>query len=155
MFQRPTVCFGKILLAIAASVGLLSASGCSDNQSAEREQSNLKPLAVFYGRYVGQHRGQTPPNEQEFRKFLEAMGKEHLLSMQVNSIDEVFVSSRDKKPYVVLYGLVSKTGNELPSATVVAYEQEGKGGKRFIARLLGAIEEVDEAKFKQIVPNAK
>jgi hypothetical protein len=155
MLRKPLGDHGWLGLAIVSVVCWFGVGGCSQDQSAEREQSNLKPLAVFYGRYVGQHRGRTPANEQEFRKFIDSMGKEHLASMQVNSIDELFISSRDKKPYVVLYGLVSQTGNELPSATVVAYEQEGKGGKRFIARLLGAVEEMDEAKFKQAVPNAK
>ena len=110
---------------------------------------------MFYGQYLGQHRGQPPANEQEFRKYIEALGKERLASMQVKTVDELFLSSRDGKPYVILYGAVSKTGAELPFTTVVAYEQEGKGGKRFIARMSGAVEEVDEANFKQLVPNAK
>jgi hypothetical protein len=155
MFQEPFADRGSIVLAVAVLVGSLAAGGCSENQSAEREQSNLKPLAVFYGRYLGQHRGQTPANEQEFRNYIEATGKSQLTSMQVASVDELFVSSRDKKPYVVVYGLTSQGGAELPAATVIAYEQEGKSGKRFIARLLGAIEEVDETQFKQLVPNAK
>jgi hypothetical protein len=155
MLYKPSDALGWLGLAIVSAVCWLGVGGCSQNQSAEREQSNLKPLSVFYGRYVGQHRGHTPANEQEFKKFIEAMSKDQLASMQVSNIDDIFISSRDKKPYVVLYGLVSKTANELPSATVVAYEQEGKDGKRFIARLLGAIEEVDEEQFKQIMPGAK
>jgi hypothetical protein len=131
------------------------ASGCSENQSAEREQSNLKPLSVFYGQYLGMHRGQPPASEQEFKQFLQTISKDRLASMQVKSIDELLISSRDGKPYVILYAPPSKTGKELPSTTVVAYEQEGKGGKRFIARMLGAIEELDEAKFKEAVPQAK
>ena len=134
---------------------LCLATGCSENQSAEREQSNLKPLAVFYGQYLGQHRGQPPGGEQEFKNFLQTLGKDRLASMQVKSVDELFVSPRDGKPYVILYGPVANTGAGLPSMTVIAYEQGGKGGKRFIARSTAAVEEVDETKFKELVPNAK
>ena len=38
---------------------------------------------------------------------------------------------------------------------VIAYEQEGVGGKRFIASSLGAVDEVDEATLAQLVPGAK
>jgi hypothetical protein len=146
---------GWLRMAWLCAACLCCAGGCSENQSAEREQSNLKPLAVFYGQYLGQHRSQLPPNEQEFKKFLNSLAKDRLTSMQVKSVDEMFVSPRDGKPYVVLYGTASKTSAGLPFTTVVAYEQEGKGGKRFIARMSGAVEEVDEANFKQLVPNAK
>jgi hypothetical protein len=155
MLNRRLFDLGWLSAALLFVFSLCLAGGCSENQSAEREQSNLKPLAVFYGQYLGQHRGQPPANEQDFKKFLEAMGKDRLASMQVKSVDELFVSPRDGKPYVILYGSVSKSGAELPSTTVIAYEQAGKGGKRFIARILGAVEEIDEAKFKELVPQAK
>jgi hypothetical protein len=154
MFQKRPFDLGFMFFVFFA-LGFLSLGGCSENQSAEREQSNLKPLSVFYGQYVGQHRGQLPPNEQEFKKYLQTIKKERLASMQVKSVDELLVSSRDGKPYVIIYAPPLKSGAEPPSTTVVAYEQEGKGGTRFIARLLGAIEEVDEAKFKEIVTQAK
>jgi hypothetical protein len=38
---------------------------------------------------------------------------------------------------------------------VIAYEQEGIDGKRFIATSVGAIEEVDAARFRELVPDAK
>jgi len=37
---------------------------------------------------------------------------------------------------------------------VVAYEQEGVNGKRFVASKMGAVEEVDEARFRKMVPSA-
>ncbi len=128
MLYKRRIEFGWPGLALLAAACLFGVGGCSENQSAEREQSNLKPLAVFYGQYLGQHRGQPPADEQDFKKFLYAMGKERLEAMQVKNVDELFVSPRDRKPYVVLYGPVPKTGAELPSTTVIAYEQVGKGG---------------------------
>jgi hypothetical protein len=42
----------------------------------------------------------------------------------------------------------------LPNA-VVFYEKAGKNGKRYVAYPMGKVEEVDEAKFKELVPEAK
>ena len=54
---------------------------------------------------------------------------------------------------MVLYG--APDGPPGPGgAPVIAYEQEGVGGKRFVASSLAAIEEVDEARFRELVPNA-
>lgn len=38
---------------------------------------------------------------------------------------------------------------------VAAYESTGVGGKRFVASALGAVEEVDEQKFRELVPTAR
>jgi len=63
----------------------------------------------------------------------------------------MFVSSRYKKPYMVIYG---PTSGEGPAGQpVIAYEQEGMNGKRFVASKMGAVEEVDEARFRKMVPS--
>jgi len=67
--------------------------------------------------------------------------------------DSLFISPRDGKPYVVLYGR-SKGPPGPGGAPVVAYEQEGRGGRRFVASSMGAIEEVDDAAFRRMVPAA-
>lgn len=130
--------------------------GCSSHQAnLEQEQSNLKPLATLYGRFIGQHRGQPPASEAQFKEFINSGGKDLLSTFQVSSVDELFVSSRDGKPYVVLYGAAAAKGPPGPAGSpVVAYEQEGVGGKRFVASSMGAVEEVDEARFKELVPAA-
>ena len=49
----------------------------------------------------------------------------------------------------------SAAGSSLGGQPVVAYETTGVGGKRLVANTLGAIDEVDEATFRTLVPNAK
>lgn len=128
--------------------------GASQRQSQPREESRLKPLAVFYGQFTGQHRGMAPASEAEFKEFLRTIPPEQLASFQVKDIDTLFVSERDGKPYVILYGNVSANRPAGPAgAPVIAYEQQGVGGKRFVASSIGAVEEVDEARFKQWVPD--
>jgi hypothetical protein len=146
----------------AAICGLLAAScltwlGCgSETKSKDREESTLKPLMVVLGQYVGQHRGQLPANEAELKDYLSKLKKEQLAAFGIQDYNSLLVSSRDHKPYVILYGSESKGNPPGPGGQpVIAYEQEGAGGKRFVASSLGAVQEVDEAEFKRLVPGAK
>jgi hypothetical protein len=136
-------------------IASLLAVGCGSNENkVEQETSNLKPLMVLYGRYVGQHRGQPPPNEAAFKEFIKSADTSALPSGGGKNIDSLFISTRDQKPYQIIYGAAN--GPPGPGGQpVVAYEQEGVGGRRYVASVLGAIEEVDEARFRQSsrVPN--
>jgi hypothetical protein len=134
---------------------LLCISGCnSGNATVEQETSNLKPLAVFYGQYVGQHRGQAPPSEQAFKEFVKSKAASPAATFSIKDVEGLFISSRDKKPYVIRYG--GTTGPPgAAGAPVVAYEQEGVKGKRYVATAVGAVQEVDDAQFHTLVPDAK
>jgi hypothetical protein len=138
-------------------VGLacLAAVGCggSKMKAASREQSNLKALSILYCQFLRQHRGRPPANEAEFKQFVRSLFSAGPTSSGGKNPDDVFVSSRDGKPYVVLYGRVQ--GPPGPGGTpVVAYEQEGAGGMRLVAGSMGAVEDVDQARFRELVPSA-
>jgi hypothetical protein len=127
--------------------------GCSGNQAAvERETSNLKPLSVLYGKYLSQHRGQAPADEAALKSFAKKLDPKELEALGVKDIDSLFISARDKKPYTIVYGnnATSAPGEDV----VIAYEQEGLSGKRYVATRLGRIEEVDEARFREMVPTS-
>jgi hypothetical protein len=140
------LCLGALVLC-----ALLSGCGAGHRESEERQRSNLKPLAVFYGRFIGQHRGQPPASEKEFKDFIRSLGTKQLVGFDVSDVESLFISSRDQQPYVVLYGRSAPAGK----ARIVAYEREGAGGTRFVANDLGDVQEVDEAQFKEMVPGAK
>lgn len=108
---------------------------------------------VLYGRYVGQHQGKPPGNEAEFRKYVEAQGATDLANLGVTDPAKLWISSRDGQPYVILYGPVA--GPPGPAGMpVVAYESKGSGGKRYVASSLGAVDEVSDARFHELVPTA-
>jgi hypothetical protein len=135
---------------------VLTCLGCGPVGEPNRaqEESGLKPLGIFYGRFVPQHQGQPPKDEAEFKAYLkEPRNLEELKKVfNVPDVDAMFVSNRDKKPYIVIYG---PTSGEGPAGQpVIAYEQEGMNGKRFVASKMGAVEEVDEARFRKMVPSA-
>jgi len=136
-------------------VGAVSGCGGAQRKAREISESNLKPLAILYGQYISRNRGRPPPNEAEFRAFIKSLPPERLAALTANrDADSLFISPRDQKPYVVVYG--GAKGPPGPGgAPVVAYEQEGSRGKRFVASSMGAIDEVDEATFRQMVPSAK
>ena len=112
-------------------------------------EKNLKALAVFYGQFTGQHRGQAPANEAEFKKYVQSLPAAQIqaFGLDPNSIDKVFVSPRDNEPYGVVYRSKSSTPGQ--AATMVIWEQKGSGGKHYVADALGKVEEIDEATFQQ------
>ena len=139
---------GAILLALCTFP-----LGCgTDSGGEEQERSNLKPLAILYGQYTGKHQGRPPAGEAEFKEYVRSQST-MLESFQVTDPESLFISSRDGKPYVIKYGAAD--GPPGPGGyPVIAYEQEGVGGKRFVASSVGAVDEVDEATFKELVPDA-
>ncbi len=147
----------RIVLTGTGLFGLcLLVAGCGSQQvNREEEQSNLKPLATLYGQYIGQHRGQPPATEAAFKEFVKSQGKPLLDSFGKTNVDELFISNRDGKPYVIRCGAAAAQGPPGPAGQpVVIYEQEGVDGKRFVASSMGAVEQVDEARFKELVPGA-
>lgn len=130
---------------------LLVLAGCTrQTANYQRQHSGLKPLAIFYGQFVGQHRGRPPADEAEFRSFLSSLPAERLKSFGVAEVGGIFTSSRDGKPYVVVYGPATPAAAGSPDR-VIAYEETGLGGKRYVAFSTGKVDEVDEARFGQLV----
>ena len=79
------------------------------------------------------------------------MAPSQLTALQRTDVESLFVSPRDGQPYVVRYGL--KFGGPSPGGSpVVAYEQTGVGGYRYVAFAVGGAEQVDEKRFRELVP---
>ena len=140
---------------LAVALVLVTTVGCnSTNPEAAAEQaSTLKPLAVIYGKYQGEHQGRPPANEAEFKAYVQSSAKPILEANGIQSVEALFISSRDQQPFVILYGPL--TGPPGPAGQpVFAYEKVGVDGKRYVATSLGAVHELDEAEFRKVVPAA-
>ncbi len=144
------------LLVLSAVVVLFACGlwGCQrgGTASAPLQESNIKPLAMFYGQFIAQNQGRPPADEAEFKRFIQSRGPAALQQFGVSDVESLFISTRDNLPYKVAYGGAQGPPN-LVGQPVVVYEQQGVGGKRYVANTLGAVEEVDEARFKELVPN--
>jgi hypothetical protein len=138
-------------LALAGAV-LVAGVGCSGTEGELTPgEKNLQTLSVMWGRYIQRNRGQSPPNEAEFKKFVKGMSKEELSGMGVdpNDIDKLFTSPRDNQPYGFAYRTPASTPGADGTMPMVIWEQTGVNGKRMVANSLGKIEEIDEAEFSK------
>lgn len=142
-------------LAIAAiCLGMQACTPAPVPQS--QSEKNLQALAVFFGRFISQNKGVSPPNEEAFKKFIRGLRPADYENFGVdpNNLDALFTSPRDNQPYGIAWGVrAAMPGPD--GAGMVIWEQTGVNGKRYVADSLGKIEEVDEATWNQRLPKSK
>jgi hypothetical protein len=131
--------------AVGLALAVGATSGCGSATSASGGMSRMKGLSMLFTK-VSSDIGREPANEQEFKQGIVNSGIP-LERLSVTSVDELFISDRDGQPLIVVYGVRPK------GSDVIIYEQTGVDGKRQIAHRIGTIEEIDEAKFKELVPS--
>src|SRR5262245_11614664 len=91
--------FALVVLFVFTGVSL---SGCySHTVQSVPGHDNLQALAVFYGRYLGHHRGKPPANIDEFKSWLKKQEKSQFekFAIDPNNLDAVFTSPRDNQPF--------------------------------------------------------
>jgi hypothetical protein len=119
-------------------------AGCTtEGPSPASGTDRVRLLTMVYNK-VSRDLGRPPKDEQEFKEKVQSaeLSPE---SLKVDSIDELFVSERDGQPLGIVYGTAPK------GSDVVVYEQTGVDGKRLVGHRIGMVEEVDEAKFQELV----
>ncbi len=128
---------------------VLGCGGCASKPSpaGPADTAQFKSLVVLYSALA--KRGQPPASEAEFKAAIKNQLQPVVAALKVDDPDKLFISDRDGKPVVVVYS-PRPTGM---SGDVVAYEQAGVDGKRLVGYSLGMIEEVDEARFHELVPD--
>lgn len=115
---------------------------------------NIRALNVFYGRYIGDHRGKPPANLEEFKAWIKKQdpGQFEAFGVDPNNLDALFTSPRDKQPFGFVFSASAMNPGPEGKGSVVIYEQTGAGGMRMVVYSIGRVEEVDEATFKRLVP---
>ncbi len=124
-------------------------TGCgSSNKPIENteppEKTNLTRLFNLYKYYVEKN-SKGPPDEQALRDFaakLTAQEREDQLIGE--DLTAIFVSPRDKQPYVVVY---NKTVDMTGEPVAIAWESSAVAGMRYVALSLGYVEEYDDETF--------
>jgi hypothetical protein len=116
--------------------------GCGGSEQVE-EESNLRSLAAYYSQYQAHHRGNLPASEKDFKDFIRAdLGASE--PQAAASVDDLFISNRDGKPFVIKYR--GDKSWSLPG--LVAYEQEGHDGTRHVATSVGGYAAMSEEEFR-------
>jgi len=132
----------RLTIVLLSGAALCCASCSSNAPREEPAKSHLYQLVTQYNQYVAAHEAKAPPSEKALKQFL--------ASTKVTDYESLFVSLRDKQPYVVKYAISLKTppakgglgrGEDMPKI-IVAYEKEGAAGKRWVAYSDGTTEEV-------------
>lgn len=116
--------------------------------------SNIRRVANLYTAFQIRNSGRGPKDESEFKSFIERdMSKRKLEMMGINpsDIEGLFQSERDGKPFVIRYGV----SGGLTTTEPVVFEQEGREGKRKVAFTNGPVEEVDNARYEQLLKGGK
>lgn len=133
-----------------APLALLTLIGCGSagGEAANKDINHVRAVTTLYFR-AASVLGKRPETEQEFKQAI-AGGKMDLSVLGVDSVDELFVSDRDGQPIVVVYGSALKS----VAPGVVAYEQTGKDGMRLVGFNNGQVEEADQTRFAQLVPDS-
>jgi hypothetical protein len=130
----------------------LSGSGCGSDALSSPTAKNLRHLANLYLSYAdSKGHGQGPRREEDFKAYVHRLPEFLLRNSGVDpkSVDALFVSERDQQPVVVVYGVGVK-GITPTMAPLVAYEQSGKRGKRLVVYANTKVEEVDDARLRQL-----
>jgi hypothetical protein len=126
------------------SVLMALSPGCARRveNSQNLEKSHVRSLTILHGLAVAKL-GHLPSNEKEFKQAIATISLKPE-QMKVGSFDKLFVSERDGKPLVLVYGAQNQ------NLDVVVYEQNGVNGKRLVGHRIGMVEELDEIQFKTL-----
>ena len=122
-------------------VGAVS-GGCASKAQEEQAQPNLRSLAAYYREYRSQNRGNVPANEKEFKKYITTKSG-NTLSERGITVDELFISTRDGKPFVVKY----RDTRSWPLPDAIAYERDGRDGVRHVASSVGSYDLLSDDEF--------
>jgi hypothetical protein len=128
----------------ALSVLLVWDTSCTRQAASSQnlDKSHVRSLTTLHGLATSKLR-HPPSDEKEFKQALARLAVKPE-QMKVDSFDELFVSERDGKPLVVVYGAPNQNSD------VLVYEQTGVNGKRLVGHRIGVVEEVDEAEYKKL-----
>jgi len=134
----------SLVVALASTV----AAGCGGAAPPDKQETaHLRSIVSLYN-FASSQNGRPPANEQQFKEFVAKNGSAVMERFNIRNPDDLFISERDGQPFVIVYEPRPKG----LSRDVIAYEQTGVDGKREVGMSLGMIQEVDEGRFRELVP---
>ncbi len=132
-------------------VGCGEARPSADDMLAKSNQENMQRLITIYVRYQLNNGGKGPPSEAEIRKYIAESSPKRLerIGVDINAIDDLFISERDSKPFKIRYGV---RGNSRGSNEPIIFEAEGVEGKRRVGfTSLKILETEDEQEYLKLL----
>jgi hypothetical protein len=123
-------------------------SGCGSGRAPPEPEAKVRLTKVLrlYQVYADKNK-KGPPNEQALREFGQKLSpKERDEYLIGDDLDNIFTSPRDNQKYVIQYNIRLEAAGP---TRAVAWEANGKDGKRYVALSMGYVEEYDEETFRQ------
>jgi hypothetical protein len=118
-----------------------------------QEQTNLSWLGSMYAMYIGANQGQPPQTIDDLRKFvIQRTSAAELSRLKVSDVNQLFISPRDGKPFVMVSykKLPTREGGQQPP--VVLYEADGQNGERAVAFPGGNTQVVNASELSSLLP---
>jgi hypothetical protein len=116
-------------------------TGTSDPDAKTR----MEKLFELYKAYSIENR-KGPPNEQALKDYYAKLSAEQKARFGEN-VDTLFQNPRDGAPYHVRYGVKVDPAVSVP----VIWEENGQGGKRYVALSMGYVVLRGEEDFKELM----
>lgn len=123
------------------AVSSLGCSGSSPVNNQQKQEDKIHALLTLYFN-AGKALGHSPKDEAEFKKYVQENGGPFLERLKIQSVDELFTSSRDGKPFVIVFGK--------RQSGVVLYEAEGGNGSRLVGYDIGQVKELNAEQFTEL-----
>lgn len=135
------------VLSVAALVGMLGCGGASADRPPGEGEKNILGLAAAV-RNAGAKRGRPPADVAEIKAWVKKASAKELQGAGIEDKEAIFVSPRDKEPYVYV-----KPADML--SPVYVHEKTGVNGKKHMVGYSGSVEEVTDAELNQHLVAAK
>lgn len=137
-------------------------AGCGQKPTGAQDEgeANMRRMMRLLTKHQQTHMGRLPTNDDDLKKWAKTLKKEDLDLLQITDLEAVYISPRDKKPYVVNYKVsdptrysATKKKDAKTGKQILVHEQDGSGGKRYVALSQGgSIELMPDAEFKEHAP---
>ena len=135
----------RAAIVLVVSATFLGCGGGTTTEDAAIERSQFKTLTLAYLGFQSANKGKIPKSEEEFRQYIDR-GIGDKLRSQSLTLDEIFISPRDGKPFV----FVTRENITKANRRVIGYEQEGIDGRRYLSDRSGAVMDVSEDEFQRM-----
>jgi hypothetical protein len=143
----------RIPAGLATAALLVALAGCSKDTTAAQvaalNTSNIQRLANMYSAFQNYRGGHGPKDDQEFKAFITNFDppKLQMRGIDPRSMDALFTSERDSKPFKIRYQVGGGKGSVAP----VIFEEVGKEGKKQVAFTGNSkVEELDGATYAEL-----
>ena len=145
--RRQTVKNSPHFLKLFGVMGaLFFIAGCSSSSELDPMETSAGALAKVLVRYNIAERGNLPKDEETLRQYVAANASDILAKPALAIRSQLFVSPRDGQPLKFVLGN-DRRKLTLEGNTVVAFEQQGKDGNRWVICRTGTVDSVPEGEL--------